>query len=350
MTSYQEIVKRLVDGQIPTSLTPRQQRVWPRFAYHFTDINNAVSILKDGRLYSREEAQRRGQMRNDNASRDVIDQTTADVAGMVRLYFRPLTPTQFHNEGFKPRAKRSSLNADCPVPVFFLFDLPELLAQPNVQFSASTLARHPEPRLHSGAADFANLPFALIFHNGAIGPNEDTSAIVGSRQAEIVTPDTLNLHLLRHIVVRSNAEKVTLLTLLHDDGEYGYDALITDAEADLFYKDRSFVEQVALTSCGVSIQSQTNLAFPTEWQTSDGHDIRYAPESATPESFLDVQVGFKLPSGRVYKWPADHRHALLTPRIRLSFETPWPQYEMMIRIDNHIAFRGSYHDDDDLPF
>jgi hypothetical protein len=32
---------------------------WPRFVYHFTDVHNAVNILKVGYLYSRAEAERR---------------------------------------------------------------------------------------------------------------------------------------------------------------------------------------------------------------------------------------------------------------------------------------------------
>ena len=39
---------------------------WPLYAYHFTDIQNAVSILKEEYLYSRYDAKRFNIMRNDN--------------------------------------------------------------------------------------------------------------------------------------------------------------------------------------------------------------------------------------------------------------------------------------------
>jgi hypothetical protein len=45
---------------------------WPKFVYHFTDLQNALSILDSDRLYSRTEAMRRGLVKTDSASPDVI--------------------------------------------------------------------------------------------------------------------------------------------------------------------------------------------------------------------------------------------------------------------------------------
>ena len=64
---------------------------WPRFAYHYTDITNAVNILSSGFIYSRLNAQQSGVMKNDNASRQVIDVTNFDTVSSVRFYFRPMT-------------------------------------------------------------------------------------------------------------------------------------------------------------------------------------------------------------------------------------------------------------------
>lgn len=50
-------------------------RWWPHYAYHYTDISNAVSILESGMLYSRLRAEELHVMMNDNASRQVIDMT-----------------------------------------------------------------------------------------------------------------------------------------------------------------------------------------------------------------------------------------------------------------------------------
>lgn len=71
---------------------------WPRYAYHFTDITNAVNILTTCRLYSRININGMHLMKNENASRQVIDMTSPEAATYVRFYFCPLTPTQYHNE------------------------------------------------------------------------------------------------------------------------------------------------------------------------------------------------------------------------------------------------------------
>ena len=95
---------------------------WPKYAYHYTDISNAVSILRSGYIYSRIHATESGLMQNDNASRQVIDITNRAAVSSVRFYFRPLTPTQYHNEGYKHPQLRYNHdeNANTPVPVFFL--------------------------------------------------------------------------------------------------------------------------------------------------------------------------------------------------------------------------------------
>ena len=41
---------------------------WAEFAFHYTDMSNAVNILRDGCLYSRIDAEMYGNMSNDNAS------------------------------------------------------------------------------------------------------------------------------------------------------------------------------------------------------------------------------------------------------------------------------------------
>lgn len=115
---------------------------WPKFAFHYTDVTNAVSILSEGYLYSRADATQLKKMRNDNASRQVIDMTNPNIVSMVRFYFRPLTPTQYYNEGYKHPSLRydGDENANTPVPVFFLFDLEQLLKLENVSFSETSQA------------------------------------------------------------------------------------------------------------------------------------------------------------------------------------------------------------------
>ncbi|MFC6290159.1 DarT ssDNA thymidine ADP-ribosyltransferase family protein [Levilactobacillus angrenensis] len=105
---FQAVINDILNKRIPTDLDDLKLKMWPRFAYHFTDILNAVNILKEEHIYSRNYAIQNGLMRNDNASNQVISQTSSDVGNYVRLYFRPKTPTQFYNEGFQVKSSRKS--------------------------------------------------------------------------------------------------------------------------------------------------------------------------------------------------------------------------------------------------
>ena len=112
---------------------------WPRYVYHFTDVHNAASIIQSGCLYSREEAVRRGLMRVDNASLEIIKQTRPEHLKYARLYFRPRTPTQYRNEGIRPISQRE-LGAHCPIPIYFCFDALTVLAQNDTEFSDGNMA------------------------------------------------------------------------------------------------------------------------------------------------------------------------------------------------------------------
>lgn len=97
---YIDIIRDNSENRSPVSW-------WPKFAFHYTDVTNAVSILSSGFLYSRADATHLRVMKNDNASRQVIDMTDSDVVSKVRFYFRPLTPTQYH-----PNASPSKIIAE----------------------------------------------------------------------------------------------------------------------------------------------------------------------------------------------------------------------------------------------
>lgn len=351
---YQEIIDDLVDGRRSTGLSPIQRRVWPRFAYHFTDIENAVNILKRGMLYSRERAIQAGVMRNDNASGLVIEGTNRKVENYVRLYFRPRTPTQYHSEGFRPKSKQTELLANCPVPVFFLFDLASVLSNPLTRFTDKTLAMHAQPEFMSGVEAFRSLPFQEIFHNRAIYPNEDKQNIIRHRQAEIVVPNELELSYLRKIVTRSSAEKETLLNLLHDQNINQYDEMIVDKDVSFFNRDRSYIERVILNSEGISLFSHSNEAFPESWGIPTSNIALFAQNPSATDDYLNLTVSIKSADGIEYRWPNSKQgKALLVEQLPLEFQDhSIPAYNISVKLDDHIAYYGQYNgfQDDDLPF
>lgn len=99
-------------------------------AYHFTHMSNAIKILKMGKLQSRNKAE--GNFSN-SAGTNVDRRTVAH--NFARFYFIPKSPTQFYNEclgkdksdyAYYQRAVGLGL-PKCPMPVFLIFDIEELL-------------------------------------------------------------------------------------------------------------------------------------------------------------------------------------------------------------------------------
>ena len=186
---------------------------WPKYAFHYTDVSNAVSILKEGWLYSRQDVTKKNLMLNDNASRQVIDMTSSKVTSSVRFYYRPLTPTQYHNEGYKhPRLRYcQDENANVPVPVFFLFDLQTLLCMPETMFTEESLAGE-NGKVLQGIDDFKMLDFKQIYKNG---PMDNPAVEKKKRQAEIIYPEAFPINVaLCYVVCRNEIERITLLNLL----------------------------------------------------------------------------------------------------------------------------------------
>ncbi|WP_297055279.1 DarT ssDNA thymidine ADP-ribosyltransferase family protein [uncultured Dubosiella sp.] len=108
---------------------------WPKYIYHYTDLTNAIGILKECKIFSRNSV---GELANENASKDVIEHTSVEVLDYVRFYFRPKTPTQYRNEGFIPRNQRWS-NAHVPIPIFIAFKADKMFEREDVLFSEVSL-------------------------------------------------------------------------------------------------------------------------------------------------------------------------------------------------------------------
>ena len=177
---------------------------WPNYAYHFTDVNNAVNIIKQGFLYSRTIAKEKRLMINDNASRKVIEMTSGEISDFVRFYFRPLTPTQYNNEGFKHSAIRYDKDpfANVPVPIFFFFWLEPLLKNPNTLFTGSSAAGGVTEKKR-GLEQFCSLEFENIYANGPYTSEipEVKKRETELRQAEILYPSKYPLPIISSLAM-----------------------------------------------------------------------------------------------------------------------------------------------------
>ncbi len=171
---------------------------WPDFLFHVTDIKNVASILNCGLMLSRSQLESQDITWEDSASQEIIDQTDTRLTDCVRFYFRPLTPTAFRNEGFKP-TRRLYQNAHCPVPIYLLFDLKQIIALEKTKFSEGSLARR-DYKLYESADDILRFKFKEIYHNKPFTKDEH-KRIVNMRQAEVIFPKRVSLHYLKFMVV-----------------------------------------------------------------------------------------------------------------------------------------------------
>jgi hypothetical protein len=215
---------------------------WKSYAFHFTDVLNAVGVLTKERLYSRGTAVRQQLMVVENADRTVVARRQEDTDRFVRLYFRPRTPTQFRNEGVRPIGDRPAHGAHCPVPVFFLFDLEELLLLEGTLFT-DCAAFFEEAIPRGSARALRKMPWRDIYSVGAIPA--DSRHLIGARMAEILIDHPVSLKLLRTVICRSGPERDTLLYRLPSDARTKWRKKVRLAgRAELYERRWTFLEEV----------------------------------------------------------------------------------------------------------
>ncbi|MFT4037389.1 MAG: DarT ssDNA thymidine ADP-ribosyltransferase family protein [Thermomicrobiales bacterium] len=302
-----------------------KQRHWPRFFFHVTDASNVVSILRDACLYSRDEVESTGRKRHDNASADVLSGTDPECLRSVRLYFRPRTPTFWHNEGICPKGHCSQYQAHCPMPVALLFDSAEVGGLEGVAFSDGNLAGA-HTRIGDDIDFLRSLDFRDIYHDQPL-PVAGRERIRSARQAEVTTPSGLPLSSLRWVVSRSVAERQKLQTLLDQErvrSPVAEQAFVSDYQC--FVGERTYVERIDHTGTHVQVtfnsatktpgpyRVQVTLTDPTtgelftdDFSTRTDTALRYALPASLRERNVRVVLlldGFRAFAGDVQPRPA----------------------------------------------
>ncbi|MDV3001126.1 MAG: hypothetical protein N5P05_002732 [Chroococcopsis gigantea SAG 12.99] len=195
----------------------RQDSYWKGYIYHFTHIENAVSIIRDQSLRARNFCSGFG----DSAGPSLIGRTRNQVKNFARFYFRPLTPTQWHNESLGKRCRE--IYAICPVPIFFRFDLKKVLQSHRGECAVSN------GNLAASYAHYGNSTYFLKqyfdFENvystlSAVGKN----IYLRASQQEFIINHSLELVKLDiedvHIICRTEQDKNTLLHMIGRNSKY----------------------------------------------------------------------------------------------------------------------------------
>ena len=285
--------------------------------------------MSDGYLISREQLVSAGKQFFSSASSGVLNRTPNTVKDCVRLYFRPLTPTQYHSEGIQPSQKlgRSKYpEAHCPIPIFFLFDSGEILTRSDCQFSDGGLGSMGQ--VYNTACELMNLPWTKIYHTGWFNPNDPSqSNIAFHRNAEIIIPKKLDLSALRSIHCRSVAEKETLLHLLDSDLRVKYGSIITaSTRRTLFNRRHTFIENVRLS---------TSLA-----------SFQFSPDTKSPGPF-NIKVSIlDLARGVTHRWESVNAASGL---INVPIKEPISNYEIRLHLDNILVYANVF-EELDIPF
>ncbi|MDI6794152.1 MAG: DarT ssDNA thymidine ADP-ribosyltransferase family protein [bacterium] len=298
--------------------------------FHFTDLSNAVKILGDGHLLSRSELEKTGGLATDIASQEIIASTALEWKDYVRLYFRPRTPMQYRNEGFRPVNQRELGGAHCAVPIIFIFEAKQILTDQATCFSDGNLAANAQ--VGDSSDFFLLLPFEKIYHNGSLwGLSEAQKRnIIFHRHAEVIVPKSLDLSSLKFIWCRSQAEFETLIHLLPRKACQKWLKKIGSGNRPLlFYAQWSFIEKTDLSNSTIS--------------------FTFNP-SRTPGPFYARIELEEVKTKIVYSWREDGFYTLDEQAFDLSNMTQPEHYIVKFWLDEQLAYQNSFLDESELPF
>lgn len=207
---FEEFSKELLEG------LASQSSAWKGYIYHFTHVENAASILRDQRLLSRSACNKKFM---DSAGKSLIAHTGSDVLSFARFYFRPLTPTQWHNELLGRR--QGDIYALCPVPIFLRFNLSSVLKTHgrNCMVSDGNLAA--SSTQYGNSVEFIKQCFD--FEN-VFGEVRGKGAVFRASQQEFIVNQHLDLSALSQgditVICRNSQDKKVLVNLLGSSSFY----------------------------------------------------------------------------------------------------------------------------------
>ncbi|MFZ2863852.1 MAG: DarT ssDNA thymidine ADP-ribosyltransferase family protein [Ignavibacteriaceae bacterium] len=204
------------------------------YAFHFTHIENAVSIIQSGKIQSRNLSRFR-----DSAGASFISTTDTLIKNFARFYFRPKTPTQYYNEGLGKETKNNDL-PQCPVPIFFKVKIEEVLDKfgENCFVSNGNLRWYPKTQIGNDYDFLRSFDFINLYKSYA---ECGRWAFLSASQQEFVVKDELDLSRLTsvEIICRSKNDKDTLQNLIGIDNPY-YSQITADPS--YYYNENAIVK------------------------------------------------------------------------------------------------------------
>lgn len=209
----------------------QQHSRWKGHIYHFSHIDNAVQIIREKKIKSRQTANQL----SDSAGNVVYSRT--DAHPYARFYFRPHTQTQFYNEfqgidndmGYKDKfgAWHSWYDVEyrlldypkCPTPIYFEFSLQEVLF---AMFEKCNISTGNMQRTKTKFGKIEALLHLFNFQDLFINPGMDSEEWRKFReyaQQEFMIEKELDFSSLTHfkIVCANENDRSLLIKLLGED-------------------------------------------------------------------------------------------------------------------------------------
>lgn len=228
--NYEEAFQKLSSSDVPESWYEDESTNTIGLIWHFTDINNMANVLSYMQVKSKNLAIKDELVKNDNASEKINSTLTKPwVHDYARFYFHPKTPTQYRNEGIYEKHlvgevfNKRLLNkngeiwtekpAHLPVPVFICFSLKKALNKGGF-ITKRSLAGEAIPNdvtqiLDTNLENFKKNVLNIYCETGSRNYEKQTEFII--KNSLDFEPDDII-----KIIVRSEAEKLALLTMLEE--------------------------------------------------------------------------------------------------------------------------------------
>lgn len=194
----------------------QQKSSWQGYIYHFTHVENAASILNGGSLLSRGLLD--SNKFKDSAGQNLINRTSSTIKrDFARFYFRPKTPTQWHNELLGRRT--GSIHALCPVPIFLCFKIKDVLRTHKARCAVSNGNLATNWAHYGNSLDFLKyFNFENVYNQYGSSPHYKTAS-----QQEFIVKNGLNFleyNIEMKVVCRNEQDKQVLLSLLDSNQNY----------------------------------------------------------------------------------------------------------------------------------
>ena len=209
--------------------------------YHYTDFDNLGKILDSGYLICR--SMNKNQF-TDAADQDALIRAPKWIFDQVRLFYFPLTPFLYKNEGVKPNKNGPHM----PRPVALIFDARIALLDgvKHLDGSAINLTEdtNHQTQITKEAKEALSFNWDLITYRGPVPKygngitqvfgETNGASITNHKNAEMLLPGRVSIKMLKEIKFRSAADLKQAVSL------YGENSLFS-IDPSVFNKNHSFL-------------------------------------------------------------------------------------------------------------